>query len=109
MKQHILMTEKAIIIQKYARVWLAKRYVNYLQEQEHKRQKELLNQVLNEMKDEIRTCGSDSKEQIIKSAVVIQKYARGIFIRKLLAPYFSLFRRVNPLVYALSNINDELG
>lgn len=45
----------AIVIQKYSRVWLAKRYVSALQEEEHKRQKALLYQALNEMKDQIRT------------------------------------------------------
>lgn len=49
-----LYNQKAVIIQKYARVWLAKRYVAQLQEEEFRRQKEMLNQALEEMRDQIR-------------------------------------------------------
>lgn len=98
----------AIVIQKYSRVWLAKRYVAALQEEEHKRQKALLYQALNEMKDQIRTCGTDSKERFVNAAITIQKYVRGIFIRRLLSPYFELYRRLNPLVQKLTAANTIL-
>lgn len=102
-RREILYNEKAVVIQKYARVWLAKRVLVALQEQEYQKQKALLSQALEEMRDQIRVWGTDSKEKFVQAAVTIQKYARGMFIRKLLAPYFELYRSVNPLVTAIAN------
>ena len=101
--------EKAIVVQKYTRVWLAKRYVEGLKEQEFQRQKLMLNQALDEMRDQVRVVGTDSKERFISAAVTIQKYARGMFIRKLLAPYFSLYRKVNPMVKAIEMAKKRLS
>lgn len=53
-QMEILYHQKAIIIQKYARVWLAKRVLLALQEAEYQKHKELLNQALDEMRDQIR-------------------------------------------------------
>ena len=103
-----LYVEKAIVIQKYSRAWLAKRYVETLQEAKIQMSKALLNQALDDMVDHVRTWGTDSKDRFIRSAIVIQKYARGMFIRKLLKPYFDLLRSVSPLVKALSKTNDIL-
>jgi len=108
-KVEIIYNQNAVILQKYARVWLAKRYVAELQEQEFRRQKELLNNALAEMRDQIRVVGTDSKERFVNGAIVIQKYARGMFIRKLLAPYFELYRSVNPLVHILDKTNHNLA
>ena len=107
-KMEIKYNQMAVVIQKYARVWLAKRYVAALQEEEHKRQKALLYQALDEMKDQIRTCGTDSKEKFVIASITIQRYVRGIFIRRLLAPYFELYRRMNPLVESLKSANIKI-
>ena len=50
-----LYVEKAIVIQKYARAWLAKRYVEALQEAKIQMSKALLNQALDDMVDHVRT------------------------------------------------------
>ena len=107
-QQAILYNQNAVVIQKYARTWLAKRYVEQLKELEYQNQKALLNQALNEMKDHVRVCGTESKDRFINAAITIQKYARGMFIRKLLKPYFDLMKTVNPMVNALSKVNQSL-
>lgn len=53
-RREILYNQKAVVIQKYARVWLAKRVLVALQEQEYQKQKALLSQALEEMRDQIR-------------------------------------------------------
>lgn len=109
----------AIIIQKYSRVWLSKRYVQILKQKrklEESRTIESpqsnnwsnLKQALDQMQDMVGTCGTDSKERFILAAVTIQKWARGRFIRNLLKPYFSLFRRVSPLVEVLEKYAEIL-
>lgn len=98
----------AVVIQKYARVWLAKRTFAAMQEEAHQREKALLYQALNEMRDQIRTCGTDSKEKFVQAAITIQRYVRGIFIRRLLAPYFELYRSINPLVTCLASVHTKL-
>jgi hypothetical protein len=95
-------TKNATIMQTYVRRWLAKRYVEELKELEYQKQKALLNQALNEMRDQIRVVGTESKERFISAAITIQKHARGRLIRRLLAPYFDLFRKVNPIVHCLT-------
>ena len=50
-----LYVEKAIVIQKYSRAWLAKRYVETLQEAKIQMSKALLNQALDDMVDHVRT------------------------------------------------------
>lgn len=54
MKLHQLIIEKAVIMQKYARRWLARRVFLSLQEEEYQRQKMLLTQALDEMTDHVR-------------------------------------------------------
>lgn len=100
--------DKATTIQKYARVWLAKRYVSRLQEIEYQKQKALLSQALEEMTDHIRVVGTESKDRFVRAAIIIQKFARGMFIRKLLSPYFELLRSVNPIVNALSKAHKNI-
>lgn len=53
-RREILYHQKAVVIQKYARVWLAKRVLVALQEEEYQKQKALLTQALDEMRDQIR-------------------------------------------------------
>jgi hypothetical protein len=101
-------TKSATIMQTYARRWLAKRYVEELKELEYQKQKALLNQALNEMRDQIRVVGTDSKERFVSAAITIQKHARGRLIRRLLAPYFDLFRKVNPIVHCLTKFQKIL-
>jgi hypothetical protein len=108
MKLQQMYDQKATTIQKYARRWLARRYVEELKEMEYRKQKALLTQALDEMRDQIRVVGTDSKERFISAAIVIQKHARARFIRKLLAPYFDLFRRVNPIVLCFTKLNKVL-
>jgi hypothetical protein len=106
--RQVLMEEKATLIQSYARVWLAKRYTKELQEQQQIMEKERLKRALAEMADQVRTCGTDSKSRFEQAAISIQKVVRGKFIRRLLAPYFDLYRKVNPLVYYLTRANTTI-
>lgn len=109
----------AIIIQKYSRVWLAKRHVQILKEtrkleiscsieSSHSNNWSNLNQALDQMQDMVRTCGTDSKERFIEAAIIIQKWVRGRLIRNLLKPYFSLFRKVSPLIEVFEKYSNIL-
>ena len=92
------MNKSATAIQKWVRGRIARKFFEANRQEFEANAKSVLEKQLAELSSMVKRCGTENRLTLPIAAAKIQAVWRARTVRRVLQPYFKLYRRVNPVV-----------